>query len=58
MQQTTHLTIRHKGVILDRKWRAKGTPQLSSKYFEYRIRAKLVSNWEQNMLYNKKIKKM
>ena len=45
-------TIRHKGVILDRTWRAKNALKLSSKYLVHGIQAKLVSNWEENMLYN------
>ena len=36
-----------KGVILDRN-----TPKLFSKYLVHGIGAKLVSNWEQKMLYN------
>ena len=39
--------------ILDRRWRAKNAPKLSSKYLVHGIEAKLVSNWEQNVLYNK-----
>ena len=46
-------TIRHKGVISDRRWRAKNAPTLSSKYLIHGIGTKLSSNWEQNMLYNK-----
>ena len=38
---------------LDRKWRVKNAPKLSSKYLAHEIGAKLVSNWEQNMLHNK-----
>ena len=40
-------------LILDRRWRAKNAPELSSKYLVHGIGAKLVSNWEQNMLYKK-----
>ena len=41
------------GLILDKWWRAKNAPNLFSKYLVHRIRVKLVSNWEQYMLYNK-----
>ena len=40
-------------LILDRRWRAKKTPKLSSKYLVHGNGAKLVSNWKQNMLNNK-----
>ena len=38
-------------LILDRRWAAKNVPKLSSKYLVHGIGTKLVSNWEQNMLY-------
>ena len=52
-KNTSPPTIRHKEVILDRRWREENAPKLSLKYVIHEIRAKLVSNWEQNMLYNK-----
>ena len=46
-------SAKHLVLILDRTWRAKNAPKLSLNYLVHGIRAKLVSNWEQNMLYNK-----
>ena len=40
-------------LILDRTLRAENAAKLYSKYLVRRIRAKLVSNQEENMLYNK-----
>ena len=37
-------------LILDRRWRANNAQKLSSKYLVHRIGAKLVSNWEQNVI--------
>ena len=37
-------------------WRVKNSPKLSSKYLVHGIGAKLVSNWEQDMLYNESLK--
>ena len=39
--------------ILDKIWRTKNAPKLSSKYLVHGIRTKLLSNYEQNMLYNR-----
>ena len=40
-------------LILDRSKEQKNPLKLSSKYSVHEISPKLVSNWEQNMLYNK-----
>ena len=37
-------------------WRVKNAPKLSSKYLVHGIGAKLVSNWEQDMLYYESLK--
>ena len=47
MQKVLNLVL-----IVDRRWSAKNAPKRSSKYLVHGIAAKLVSNWEQNMLYN------
>ena len=39
-------------LILDRRWRAKNAPKLSSKYLVHGTGAKLVSNLGQNILHN------
>ena len=39
-------------LILDRRWRRKNTPKISSKYFVHGIGVKLASNWERNILRN------
>ena len=39
-------------LMLDRRWRVENAPKHYSKYIVHGIRAKLVSNWEQNMLNN------
>ena len=50
--KTNKQKVLNLGLILDRSWRARNAPNLSSKYLVHRIGAKIISNWEQNVLCN------
>ena len=49
------ISAKHLVMVLDGMLRPKNAPKLSSKYLDHEIRVKLVSNWEQNMLYNESL---
>ena len=51
-QKTNEQKVLNLVLTIDRRWRRKNAPKLSSKYLVHGIGGKLVSNWEQNMLYD------